>query len=136
MPRSTSFWIHTDHPDHRAPLAADARVDGFAFAPDTGQSLAAVPGVRAVAPLMLVGVVQLAPGLPLDSAFPYLHPTRQFMHLGFSIHDAALASSDSIRGVPRAYACASLLIAVVVALNLAAIMLRNRLRERYRALET
>jgi phosphate transport system permease protein len=102
----------------------------------TGLILAVARTCGAVAPLMLVGVVQLAPALPLDSAFPYLHPTRQFMHLGFSIHDAALASSDSIRGVPRAYACASLLIAVVVALNLAAIMLRNRLRERYRALET
>lgn len=102
----------------------------------TGLILAIARTCGAVAPLMLVGVVQLAPALPLDSTFPYLHPTRQFMHLGFSIHDAALASSDSIRGVPRAYACASLLIAVVVALNLAAIMLRNRLRERYRALET
>ena len=86
--------------------------------------------------LMLAGVVDLGQALPFDSTFPYLHPTRQFMHLGFSIHDAALASSDSIRGVPRAYACASLLIAVVVGLNLAAILLRNRLRERYRALET
>lgn len=101
----------------------------------TGLILAVARTCGAVAPLMLVGVVQLAPALPLDSTFPYLHPTRQFMHLGFSIHDAALASSDSIRGVPRAYACASLLIAVVVALNLAAIMLRNRLRERYRALD-
>ena len=101
----------------------------------TGLILAVARTCGAVAPLMLVGVVQLAPALPLDSTFPYLHPTRQFMHLGFSIHDAALASSDSIRGVPRAYACACLLIAVVVALNLAAIMLRNRLRERYRALD-
>lgn len=102
----------------------------------TGLILAVARTCGAVAPLMLVGVVELAPALPFDSTFPYLHPTRQFMHLGFSIHDAALASPDSIRGVPRAYACASLLIAVVVALNLAAILLRNRLRERYRALDT
>lgn len=102
----------------------------------TGLVLAVARTCGAVAPLMLVGVVELAPALPFDSTFPYLHPTRQFMHLGFSIHDAALASADSIRGVPRAYACASLLIAVVAGLNLAAILLRNRLRERYRALET
>lgn len=101
----------------------------------TGLILAVARTCGAVAPLMLVGVVELAPTLPIDSTFPYLHPTRQFMHLGFSIHDAALAGSDSIRGVPRAYACAALLIAVVMALNLAAIMLRNRLRERYRALD-
>jgi phosphate transport system permease protein len=102
----------------------------------TGLILAVARTCGAVAPLMLVGVVELAPALPFDADFPYLHPTRQFMHLGFSIHDAALASADSIRGVPRAYACASLLIAVVVGLNLSAILLRNRLRERYRALET
>jgi phosphate transport system permease protein len=102
----------------------------------TGLILAIARTCGAVAPLMLVGVVELAPTLPFDSTFPYLHPARQFMHLGFSIHDAALASADSIRGVPRAYACASLLIAVVVGLNLVAILLRNRLRERYRALET
>lgn len=84
---------------------------------------------------MLVGVVKLAPALPIDGAFPYLHPSRQFMHLGFAIYDAALASSDAIRGVPRAYACAALLVGVVIALNLSAILLRNRLRNRYRALE-
>jgi phosphate transport system permease protein len=84
---------------------------------------------------MLVGMVKLAPASPLDGAFPYLHPSRQFMHLGFAVYDAALASPDAIRGVPRAYACAMLLVAVVIALNLSAILLRNRLRGRYRALE-
>ena len=57
------------------------------------------------------------------------------MHLGFAVYDAALASPDVIRGVPRAYACAMLLVCVVIALNLSAILLRNRLRDRYRALE-
>ncbi len=101
----------------------------------TGLILAIARAAGAVAPLMLVGVVRLAPALPVDGAFPFLHPSRQFMHLGFSIYDAALASPDALRGVPRAYACALLLVIVVVALNLAAIVLRNRLRERYRALE-
>lgn len=102
----------------------------------TGLVLAVARAAGAVAPLMLVGVVKLAPALPVDAAFPYLHPSRQFMHLGFTIYDAALASHDTIRGVPRAYACALLLVGIVVVLNLSAILLRNRLRERYRALET
>lgn len=101
----------------------------------TGLILAIARAAGAVAPLMLVGVVKLAPALPIDGAFPFLHPSRQFMHLGFSVYDAALASPDALRGVPRAYACALLLVIVVVALNLTAIVLRNRLRERYRVLE-
>jgi phosphate transport system permease protein len=102
----------------------------------TGLILAIARAAGAVAPLMLVGVVKLAPALPIDATFPYLHPSRQFMHLGFTVYDAALAGPDALRGVPRAYACALLLVAVVAALNLAAIVLRNRLRERYRALES
>ena len=100
----------------------------------TGLILAIARAAGAVAPLMLVGVVKLAPALPVDATFPYLHPSRQFMHLGFTVYDAALAGPDALRGVPRAYACALLLVVVVAALNLAAIVLRNRLRERYRAL--
>ena len=101
----------------------------------TGLVLAIARAAGSVAPLMLVGMVKLAPASPLDGAFPYLHPSRQFMHLGFAVYDAALASPDVIRGVPRAYACAMLLVCVVIALNLSAILLRNRLRDRYRALE-
>jgi phosphate transport system permease protein len=102
----------------------------------TGLILAIARAAGAVAPLMLVGVVKLAPALPVDATFPYLHPSRQFMHLGFTVYDAALAGPDALRGVPRAFAAALLLVAVVVALNLFAIVLRNRLRERYRALES
>ena len=102
----------------------------------TGLVLAITRTCGAVAPLMLVGVVELAPALPLDGAFPYLHPARQFMHLGFSVHTAALASTDAIRGVPHAYGCAALLVIVAITLNLVAIVLRNRLRERYRELGT
>lgn len=102
----------------------------------TGLVLAVARAAGSVAPLMLVGVVKLAPALPLDGTFPYLHPSQQFMHLGFAVYDAALASPDTIRGVPRAYACAGLLVGVVIVLNLSAILLRNRLRDRYRALES
>ena len=102
----------------------------------TGLILAIARAAGAVAPLMLVGVVKLAPALPIDGQFPYLHPSRQFMHLGFAVYDAALASPDAMRGIPRAFACALLLVGVVIALNLTAIVLRHRLRERYRALES
>jgi phosphate transport system permease protein len=102
----------------------------------TGLILAISRAAGAVAPLMLVGVVKLAPALPFDGSFPYLHPSRQFMHLGFAVYDAALASPDAMQGIPRAFACALLLVGVVIALNLTAIVLRHRLRERYRALES
>lgn len=100
----------------------------------TALVLALARAAGSVAPLMLVGVVKLAPTLPIDGEFPFLHPTRQFMHLGFSVYDLALASPDALIGVPRAFACALLLIGLVVLLNLAAIITRNRLRDRYRQL--
>lgn len=102
----------------------------------TGLVLAISRAAGSVAPLMLVGMVKLAPASPIDGTFPYLHPSRQFMHLGFAVYDAALASPDALRGAPRAYACAMLLVAIVFALNLSAIVLRNRLRERYRLTES
>lgn len=109
------------------PLARPAILGGFA--------LAVARAAGSVAPLMLVGVVKLAPALPFDAHFPYFHPSAQFMHLGFSVYDASMASPDALRGVPRAYACAALLVLVVLALNLSAIVLRNRLRARQRMLE-
>ena len=44
-------------------------------------------GAGEVAPLMLVGVVKLAPTLPVDGLFPFVHLDRKFMHLGFHIYD-------------------------------------------------
>jgi phosphate transport system permease protein len=102
----------------------------------TGLILAIARAAGAVAPLMLVGVVKLAPALPVDGDFPYLHPSRQFMHLGFGVYDAALASPDLLRGVSHAFASALLLVALTFALNLVAIVLRARLRGRYLAMES
>ena len=53
----------------------------------TGVILAVARAAGEVAPLMLVGVVKLAPSLPLDGNFPFLHLERKFMHLGFHIYD-------------------------------------------------
>lgn len=101
----------------------------------TGLILAIARAAGEVAPLMLVGVVKLAPSLPLDFNAPYLHLERKFMHLGFHIHDVGFQSPNVEASRPLVYATALLLVGVIVLLNLAAISIRNRLRERYRALE-
>lgn len=101
----------------------------------TGLILAIARAAGEVAPLMLVGVVKLAPTLPLDGNFPYLHLERKFMHLGFHIYDVGFQSPNVEAARPLVYATAFLLVAVIVVLNLTAIMIRNRLREKYRSLE-
>lgn len=101
----------------------------------TGLILAIARAAGEVAPLMLVGVVKFAPSLPLDGNFPYLHLERQFMHLGYHIYEVGFQSSDVEAVRPLVYATALLLVVVIVVLNLAAIIIRNRLRRRYRTLQ-
>ena len=102
----------------------------------TGMILAIARAAGEVAPLMLVGVVKLAPSLPLDANMPFFHLERKFMHLGFHIYDVGFQSPNVEAARPLVYATAFLLIAVIVLLNLSAIYIRNRLREQYRSLET
>lgn len=97
----------------------------------TGVILSMARGAGEVAPLMLVGVVKLAPSLPLDLVSPFVHAERKFMHLGFHIFDLGFQSPDSEAAKPMVFATTLLLIALVIVLNLAAILLRNRLRKRY-----
>lgn len=101
----------------------------------TGLILAVARAAGEVAPLMLVGVVKLAPSLPLDGNFPFLHLERKFMHLGFHIYDVGFQSPNVEAARPLVYATSLLLVVVIVGLNLAAILIRNQLREKYRALE-
>lgn len=101
----------------------------------TGLILAVARAAGETAPLMLVGVVKLAPSLPLDGHFPYFHLERQFMHLGFHIYDVGFQSPNVEAARPLVYATALLLVLVIVGLNMAAISMRNRLRESYRGLE-
>jgi len=101
----------------------------------TGLILAIARAAGEVAPLMLVGVVKLAPSLPLDGNAPFLHLDRKFMHLGFHIYDVGFQSPNVEAARPLVYATAFLLVVVIVALNLSAISLRNNLREKYRALD-
>jgi phosphate transport system permease protein len=102
----------------------------------TGLILAVARAAGEVAPLMLVGVVKLAPSLPVDGNYPYIHLDQKFMHLGFHIYDVGFQSPNVEAARPLVYATALLLVGIIALLNLAAVGLRNRLRERYRALET
>ncbi len=101
----------------------------------TGIILAIARAAGEVAPLMLVGVVKMAPTLPLDGNFPFLHLERKFMHLGFHIYDVGFQSPNVEAARPLVYATALLLVTIIVALNMTAVTIRNRLREKYRALE-
>ena len=97
---------------------------------------AAAPGILtglilAMAPLMITGVVKLAPDLPLDGTFPFLHLERKFMHLGFHIYDVGFQSPNVEAAKPMVYATAVLLLVIVVLLNLTAIVVRTRLRRKY-----
>lgn len=101
----------------------------------TGLILAVARAAGEVAPLMLVGVVKLAPTLPIDMNFPFVHLERKFMHLGFHIYDVGFQSPNVEAARPLVYATSFLLVSVIVALNLTAIAVRNHLREKYRSLE-
>ncbi|HKM38483.1 MAG TPA: phosphate ABC transporter permease PstA [Thiopseudomonas sp.] len=101
----------------------------------TGVILAVARAAGEVAPLMLVGVVKLAPNLPLDMNAPFLHLERKFMHLGFHIYDVGFQSPNVEAARPLVYATALMLVVVIAVLNLTAISIRNRLREKYRALD-
>lgn len=101
----------------------------------TGLILAVARAAGEVAPLMLVGVVKMAPSLPLDGNFPYIHLDRKFMHLGFHIYDVGFQSPNVEAARPLVYATAFLLVTVIITLNITAIGIRNHLREKFRSLD-
>jgi phosphate transport system permease protein len=97
----------------------------------TGIILAMARGAGEVAPLMLVGVVKLAPELPLDGTFPFLHLERSFMHLGFHIYDVGFQSRNSEAGKPMVFVTTLLLILLIAVMNASAIYIRNRLKRKF-----
>jgi phosphate transport system permease protein len=103
----------------------------------TGLILAMARGAGEVAPLMLVGVVKLAPSLPIDGTWndtdliPFMHLDQKFMHLGFHIYDLGFQSPDSDAARPMVFATTFFLICLVLVLNLTAILLRERLRKKF-----
>ena len=96
----------------------------------TGLILAMARAAGEVAPLMITGVVKLAPSLPLDGVFPFFHFERKFMHLGFHIYDVGFQSPNVDAARPMVYMTTVLLLVIVLLLNLTAITIRNRLRKR------
>ena len=88
-------------------------------------------GAGEVAPLMIVGVVKLAPALPLDTVLPFVHFDRKFMHLGFHIYDLGFQSPDSEAAKPMVFATTLILITLVVLLNVTAFRIREKLRKKY-----
>ncbi|MFC5694448.1 phosphate ABC transporter permease PstA [Pseudomonas sp. GCM10022186] len=101
----------------------------------TGLILAVARAAGEVAPLMLVGVVKLAPSLPVDGNYPYLHLDQKIMHLGFHIYDVGFQSPNVEAARPLVYATALLLVLVIALLNFSAVAIRNHLREKYKALD-
>ena len=101
----------------------------------TGLILAVARAAGEVAPLMLVGVVKLAPTLPINGSYPYLHLDQKIMHLGFHIYDVGFQSPNVEAARPLVYATALLLILIVALLNISAVLIRNNLREKYKMLD-
>ena len=99
----------------------------------TGLILAIARAAGEVAPLMLVGVVKLAPSLPIDGNYPYIHLDQKIMHLGFHIYDVGFQSPNVEAARPLVYATALTLVLLIIALNMTAIRIRNNLREKYRS---
>jgi phosphate transport system permease protein len=97
----------------------------------TGFILAMARAAGEVAPLMITGVVKLAPQLPVDGAQPFLHLDRKFMHLGFHIYDLAFQSPNVEASKPMVFVTTLLLLLIVLAMTSTAIFLRNRMRKRY-----
>ena len=99
----------------------------------TGIILAVARAAGEVAPLMLVGVVKYAPALPINLRAPFVHLEQKFMHLGFQVYDTAVHASADEGRIGLICATAILLVLLVMLLNLAAVVLRQRLRNRYQA---
>lgn len=98
----------------------------------TGLILAISRATGEVAPLMLTGVVKLAPSLPVDGLFPFVHFDRKFMHLGFHIYDVGFQSPNVEAAKPMVYVTTLVLVLVVVLLNITAIAVRNHMRKKLR----
>ncbi len=97
----------------------------------TGLILSMARAAGEVAPLMIVGVVKLAPTLPFDTNFPFFHMDRKFMHLGFHIYDVGFQSPNVEAAKPMVYVTTMLLLAIVIIASSTAIYLRNRMRGKY-----
>ncbi len=97
----------------------------------TGLILAMARAAGEVAPLMITGVVKLAPALPIDGTFPFVHLDRKFMHLGFHIYDIGFQSPNVEAAKPMVFVTTLLLVLIVLVMSSVAIHLRNKMKKRY-----
>lgn len=97
----------------------------------TGLILAMARAAGEVAPLMITGVVKLAPALPLDGTFPFLHLDRKFMHLGFHIYDIAFQSPNAEAAKPMVFVTTLLLVLIVLIMSSLAIYLREKMKKKF-----
>ena len=97
----------------------------------TGLILAMARAAGEVAPLMITGVVKIAPALPMDGTFPFLHLDRKFMHLGFHIYDIGFQSPNVEAAKPMVFVTTLLLVLIVLVMSSVAIYLRNKMKKRY-----
>ncbi len=97
----------------------------------TGLILAMARAAGEVAPLMITGVVKLAPALALDGNFPFFHLDRKFMHLGFHIYDIGFQSPNVEAAKPMVFVTTLLLVLIVLVMSSVAIHLRNKMKKRY-----
>lgn len=97
----------------------------------TGLILSMARAAGEVAPLMITGVVKLAPALPIDGHFPYVHLDRKFMHLGFHIYDIGFQSPNVEAAKPMVFVTTLLLVLIVLIMSSVAIRLRNKMKKRY-----
>lgn len=97
----------------------------------TGFILAMARAAGEVAPLMITGVVKLAPTLPLDATPPFVHLDRKFMHLGFHIYDIGFQSPNVEAAKPMVYITTLLLVLLVLLMTSAAIALRTRMKKKF-----
>jgi len=97
----------------------------------TGLVLSMARAAGEVAPLMIVGVVKLAPTLPFDGHFPFFHMDRKFMHLGFHIYDVGFQSPNVEAAKPMVYVTTMLLMVIVIIASSLAIYFRSKMRKRY-----
>ncbi|NOY13506.1 MAG: phosphate ABC transporter permease PstA [Deltaproteobacteria bacterium] len=97
----------------------------------TGLILAMARAAGEVAPLMITGVVKLAPSLPIDGHFPFIHLDRKFMHLGFHIYDIGFQSPNVEAAKPMVFVTTLLLVLIVLLMSSVAIHLRNKMKKRY-----
>jgi len=88
--------------------------------------------LRTLLPMALItGVVKLAPALPIDGSFPFVHLDRKFMHLGFHIYDIGFQSPNVEAAKPMVFVTTLLLVLIVLVMSSVAIYLRNKMKKRY-----